>query len=137
MSNVATSRLNIVYDYFKKDIANVLHPKTLLSSYTKKHLDKDKNGKLKRFLIKFLKASDFNIENLEIKEEEITITPEMLKMLQVIPGSEEVKNDVLKKGTITNSELVFVHKTNDGEFSLSEGYESEGTIIITRQDYSY
>lgn len=128
MSNVATSRLNIVYDYFKKDIANVLHPKTLLSSYTKKHLDKDKNGKLKRFLIKFLKASDFNIENLEIKEEEITITPEMLKMLQVIPGSEEVKNDVLKKGTITNSELVFVHKTNDGEFSLSEGYESEGTI---------
>ena len=79
-------------------------------------------------MVKFLKASDFNIENIEIKKEEIAITPEMEKMLQIIPTSEDIKNDVLKKGTIINSELYFIHKTGIGEFSLPEGYESSGTM---------
>ena len=127
-SNVAASRLNIVYEYFTKGISNTLSPNVPFSAYTQKHLDNDKNGELKKFLVKFLKASDFNIENIEIKKEEIAITPEMEKMLQIIPTSEDIKNDVLKKGTIINSELYFIHKTGIGEFSLPEGYESSGTM---------
>lgn len=69
---------------FTKGISNTLSPNVSFSAYTQKHLDNDKNGELKKFLVKFLKASDFNIENIEIKKEEIAITPEMEKMLQII-----------------------------------------------------
>lgn len=128
MSNVGASRLNKVYEYFTGGMANVLYPNMFLSGYAKGHLDNDENGQLKKFLINFLKASDFNIENLELKEEEIVITPEMEKMLQAVSIPEETKNNVLKRGTLTSSELVFIHRTAYGEYSLSEECESSGTL---------
>ncbi|MDR1981567.1 MAG: ATP-binding protein [Tannerellaceae bacterium] len=101
-SNVESSRLNIVYGFFSNYINDVLRPQTLLTKYTKRHLDKDKNNELKRFLIHFLKASDFNISNLALIKEE--------------------------DAPIMNAELVFYHETDNGGFSLSEDLESKGTI---------
>lgn len=59
--NVGKTKLNDVYDYFAKQVKDVLAPGMLLSGYVKRHLDKDKDGNLKKFILNFLKDSDFRI----------------------------------------------------------------------------
>ena len=127
-SNVEKTKLNDVYSYFAKQVKDVLAPGMLLSGYVKSHLDKDENGNLKRFLLNFLKASDFNIEDVTLHEEEELITPELEKLIQGAPIDDKSKNEMLKKGKITNAELTFTHKAGDKLYDLSEEYESSGTI---------
>lgn len=127
-SNVERSKLNDVYDYFAKQVKNVLAPGMLLSGYVKRNLDKDKDGNLKKFILSFLKASDFNIEDVTLHEEEELITPELEQLIQKAPIDDEAKSEMLKKGKITNTELTFTHKAGDGLYELSEEYESNGTM---------
>ena len=67
-SNVERTKLNDVYDYFAKQVKEVLAPGMLLSGYVKSRLDKDESGDLKKFILNFLKASDFNIEDVILRE---------------------------------------------------------------------
>lgn len=127
-SNVEKTKLNDVYSYFAKQVKDVLAPGMLLSGYVKSHLDRDENGDLKRFLLNFLKASDFNIEDVTLHEEEELITPELEKLIQGAPIDDKSKNEMLKRGKITNAELTFTHKAGDKLYNLSEEYESSGTI---------
>lgn len=127
-SNVDMSRLNVVYEFFAKGIKDILHPQVSLTSFAKKHIDDDKDGSLKKFIVDFLKASDFNICNIELREEEHIITPEMEKMIQASPIPDEAKKQMFQKGKITGAELLFSHSTDSGEFVLPEEMESRGTI---------
>jgi len=127
-SNVESSRLNIVYNFFSSSIKDILQPQESLTTLAKKNLNDDKDGSLKKFLVSFLKASDFNINDIELKEEEVLITPKMQKIIEVAPISEEAKKQMLQKGKITNAELVFSHTTDHGDFVLPEEMESRGTI---------
>lgn len=126
--NVGKTKLNDVYDYFAKQVKDVLAPGMLLSGYVKRHLDKDKDGNLKKFILNFLKASDFNIEDVTLHEEEELITPELEQLIQKAPIADDVKSEMLKKGKITNTELTFTHRTENGLYELSEEYESNGTM---------
>lgn len=128
ISNIESSKLNDVYAYFSNHIPDVLEPNMMLSSYVKRKLEQDKDGSLKDFLLKFLKASDFNIKNFELSHEETPITSEMEKIIQVFPLSDDKKDLMMQKGTIMSSNLNFVHSTEDGEHNLPEEYESRGTI---------
>ena len=127
-SNVEKTKLNDVYDYFAKQVKDVLAPGMLLSGYVKRHLDKDKDGNLKKFILNFLKASDFNIEDVTLHEEEELITSELEQLIQKAPIADDVKSEMLKKGKITNTELTFTHRTENGLYELSEEYESNGTM---------
>ena len=127
-SNVEKTKLNDVYDYFGKQVKDVLAPGMLLSGYVKRHLDKDKDGNLKKFILNFLKASDFNIEDVTLHEEEELITPELEQLIQKAPIDDDAKSEMLKKGKITNTELTFTHKAGNGLYELSEEYESNGTM---------
>ncbi len=127
-SNVEKTKLNDVYDYFAKQIKDILPPGILLSGFVKNQLDKDTDGSLKEFVLKFLKASDFNIEDVVLHEEEELITPELERLIQQAPIDEESKAEMLKKGTITNTELSFTHKVGERSYELPEAYESNGTI---------
>lgn len=127
-SNVERTRLNEVYDYFAKQVKDVLAPGVFLSGYVKSQLDKDETGDLKRFAINLLKASDFNIEDVVLHEEEKLITPELEKLIQNVPIDKEAKAEMLRKGKITNAELTFKHKAGDNLYELPEEYESNGTI---------
>lgn len=126
--NVGKTKLNDVYDYFAKQVKDVLAPGMLLSGYVKRHLDKDKDGNLKKFILNFLKASDFNIEDVTLHEEEELITPELEQLIQKAPIADDAKSEMLKKGKITNTELTFTHRTENGLYELSEEYESNGTM---------
>lgn len=127
-SNVERTKLNDVYDYFAKQVKEVLAPGMLLSGYIKSRLDKDKTGDLKKFVLNFLKASDFNIEDVLLHEEEELITPELEQLIQNAPIDKEAKAEMLKKGKITNTELTFKHKAGNKVYDLSEEYESNGTM---------
>ena len=127
-SNVERTKLNDVYDYFAKQVKEVLAPGMLLSGYIKSRLDKDKTGDLKKFVLNFLKASDFNIENVLLHEEEELITPELEQLIQNAPIDKEAKAKMLKNGKITNTELTFKHKAGNKVYDLSEEYESNGTM---------
>ena len=112
-SNVERTKLNDVYDYFAKQVKDVLAPGMLLSEYVKSRLDKDETGDLKKFVLDFLKASDFNIEDVALREEEELITPELEQLVQNAPIDKEAKAEILRKGKITNTELTFMHKVGD------------------------
>ena len=127
-SNVESSRLNVVYEFFAKGVKDILHPQVSLTTFAKTHLDKDADGSLKKFMVDFLKASDFNICDIELKEEEVIIISDMEKMIQAAPIPEEAKKQMFQRGKLTNAELMFSHTTANGEFVFSEEMESRGTI---------
>lgn len=127
-SNVERTKLNDVYDYFAKQVKDVLVPGMLLSGYIKSQLGKDETGDLKKFILNFLRASDFNIEDVILHEEEELITPELEQLIQNAPIDKDAKAEMLRKGKITNMELTFKHKAGDKVYDLSEEYESNGTM---------
>lgn len=127
-SNVERTKLNDVYDYFAKQVREVLEPGMSLSSYVKVRLHKDETGDLKRFILSFLQASDFNIEDVVLHEEEKLITPELEQLIQTSPMDKEAKAEMLQKGKITSRELTFRHKAGNQLYDLSEAYESNGTM---------
>ena len=127
-SNVEKSRLNLVYDFFSKRIAPIMYPQSSLMGFTKRRITKDRDGKLKKFILHFLKASDFNISDIAIHEEEVSITPEMELMIKNTSGMpEKAKEEILKKGTLRSDEMFFVHHTSNGDKELGEELESRGT----------
>ena len=128
-SNVERTKLNDVYDYFAKQVKDVLAPGMLLSGYVKSQLDKDETGDLKKFILNFLKASDFNIEDVVLHEEEELITPELEQLIQNAPIDNEAKAEMLRKGKITNAELTFKHKVGDKLYDLSEEYLGMAVIL--------
>ena len=127
-SNVEKSRLNLVYEFFSQGIAPIMYPQSSLMSFTKRRLMRSKDGRLKRFILHFLKASDFNISDISIHQEEMAITPDMELMIKNTPGMpERAKEEILKKGTLQSDEIFFVHHTSRGDKELYEELESRGT----------
>ena len=127
-SNVEKSRLNLVYEFFSQRIAPIMYPPSSLMGFTKRRITRDKDGRLKKFILHFLKASDFNISDIAIHEEEIGITPEMELMIKNTSGMpEKTKEEILKKGTLHSDEMFFVHHTSNGDKELYEELESRGT----------
>jgi len=127
-SNVERSRLNLVYDFFFNHVNDVLEPRIPLLDYAKRHMEQDKDGKLKNFMKFLLKASDFNISGFDLNKDEIPMTGEMIAAIQTAPFPPEVKTEMLKKGTMMKLEFLFHHKTDKGVFDLNEGLESVGTL---------
>ena len=127
VSNVEKTRLNLVYDFFSSRIAPIMYPQNNLMSFTKRRLNRNKDGRLKRFVLHFLKASDFNIADISIHDEEIVITPEMELIIKNTPMPDIAKEEVLKRGTFHSDEMFFVHHTSNGDKELDEKLESRGT----------
>lgn len=127
-SNVEKSRLNLVYDFFSKGIAPIMYPQSDLMGFTKRRIKSDRDGRLKRFILHFLKASDFNISDISIHEEEVALTPEMEMMIKNTSAMPEMaKEEILRKGTLHSDEMFFVHQTSNGDKELDEELESRGT----------
>ena len=127
-SNVEKSRLNLVYDFFSQRIAPIMYPQSSLMGFTKRRITRDRDGRLKRFILHFLKASDFNISDIAIHEEEVSIAPEMELVIKNTSGMpEKAKEEILKKGTLHSDEMFFVHHTSNGDKELDEELESRGT----------
>lgn len=99
-SNVEKSRLDKVFQYLSKDISDILYPSMSVMEYVKNQLRNSSDNSIKSFLLQVLKASDFNIIDLEISKN----------------STNEVSED-----------LIFRHSGDGGEFYLNEELESAGT----------
>lgn len=127
-SNVEKSRLNLVYDFFSHRIAPIMYPQSSLMGFTKRSISRDRDGRLKKFILHFLKASDFNISDISIHEEEVNITPEMELIIKNTSGiPEKAKEEALKQGTLHSDQMFFLHHTSNGDKELGEELESRGT----------
>lgn len=127
-TNVEKSRLNLVYDFFSQRIAPIMYPQSSLMGFTKRSISRDRDGRLKKFILHFLKASDFNISDISLHEEEINITPEMELIIKNTSGIlEKAKEEALKKGTLHSDQMFFLHHTSNGDKELGEELESRGT----------
>ena len=105
-----------------------MYPQSSLMGFTKRRITRDRDGRLKKFILHFLKASDFNISDIAIHEEEVSITPEMELVIKNTSGMpEKAKEEILKKGTLHSDEMFFVHHTSNGDKELDEELESRGT----------
>ena len=126
-SNAPASKLNDVYEFFFSGLQTLLSPRDSLTYNVKNELRNDKEGKKKRFLLQLLKASDFNIVDMTLNEQEESITPEMEKAINSAPIPEEAKIEMLKRGTIKHDDILFSHTGEEGDYELHEGLESAGT----------
>lgn len=125
-SNVETSRLDKVYEYFSKKMLDMLYPRMSIMDYVKKQLSNDSDNAIKTFLLQILKASDFNIVDFSISKSKEDVSKETEETIKASPIDEKAKIEMLK--SITNREdIIFKHTGDGGEFTLSEDFESAGT----------
>lgn len=129
-SNVERTRLNDVYEYFAYHIREVLTPNIRLSDYVKAHLSTDEHGELKRFLLNFLRASDFNIEDIALHKGDKMFTSELRQLISNASIDDKTKEKILNKGRTTNLELMFTHHAGEKKYTLPEENESNGTIRL-------
>ena len=126
-SNVKTSKMNDVNDFFFAGMQALLSPRDTLSYNVRNELRKDRDGKKKKFLLQMLRASDFNITDMMLDEREDAITPELELVIKGAPIPEEDRIEMLRRGTIKHDEIIFRHAGDGGEYELDEGVESAGT----------
>lgn len=126
-SNATTSKLSDVYGFFLSGMQDVVLPRDTMSFDVKSELRKDQNGEMKQFLLRLLKASDFNIVDMALDQREDVITPVMEMTIKSAPIPEEAKAEMLKRGTIPHSDIIFSHQGEDGNYELNERLESAGT----------
>ncbi|MCH4155798.1 MAG: ATP-binding protein [Muribaculaceae bacterium] len=128
ISNVEKTKLNLVYMMFSEHFAPAMLPTNYLMGFIKKNLKGRKSDKMKKFILRFLKASDFNISDISIHNEEVRISPELEMFIKNAAGmSDKEKEEILQKGTVSNEELYFTHHTVNGDKELDEELESMGT----------
>lgn len=124
--NITTTILNEVLEYFRSNVRNLLDPDVDLKKFAIREMDS--NEETKAFVLELFEKTGFNICNLEIKKEDIEVTPEMRKMIESAPFPDEDKKMLLDKGKLEHTELVFMHKTSTGVHSLDSGFQSKGTL---------
>lgn len=124
--NIANSILNNVLNFFRGIVQNILEPNHSLEDFLIKEIEN--NPDCKKEILTLIEKGGFNICDLDIKHEEIEVTPEMKKMIESAPFSDERKKSILDKGKIENKELILLHKTSTGIYRLNSGVQSRGTM---------
>lgn len=122
-SNVKASRLNVVYHYFKFSIKKLLRPTTSLISYIRQELKNDEDGSLNRFLVNFLKRSDFNIDSFKLQRKIKSIPDDLKEKIASLPQK-------IQEEFLIDENVIFKHKTANGMFDLTEEDESRGTLRL-------
>lgn len=126
-SNIQSSKLNDVYNFFYAGLQMKLSPRDPLTYNVVDELLDDVDGRKKDFFLGILKASDFNIVDLQLVQDETPITPELEMVIRSSPMPEEARAEMLSRGTIKNDYIAFQHTGEGGEYVLREQMESAGT----------
>ena len=125
-SNVPTTRLNDVYDFFCVGMQVIMNPRDYLSFNVKDELWHDNDGMKKRFLLELLKACDYTIVDMTINKDENPVFHEIRKRILEMPISEDEQKEILKNSPEPH-DIIFHHMGEDGEYELDERFESAGT----------
>jgi hypothetical protein len=130
VTNIKSEVLYNVFDWFKKQMLPIIRHNTRLDIWTMNKIEENIN--CKNLIVDLLQNADFNINDLEIKEQTIKVDDNLRKYISDdanIP--EKVKNDILAEETLKSRELLFMHDIINEEkqnlIPLNFDKESEGT----------
>ena len=128
--NLAIPELDEVVNWFKNQFMQVINPYTDLTSFSDSSI-KD-NEKMKLHALQFLKEADFNITNVLFEDRVRKVTDEMLKVLDALPMTDDVRDKIAQDKAWHYDETMFTHRImNEGReesYNLSENNQSQGTL---------
>jgi hypothetical protein len=125
-ANVEKSALDEVFNWFKEDFMQMIQPKTDLFGWTSSRLEKE--NLCKDFVLEVLQKADFNISEIDIKEEEIPIDEELESRISGLDMPEQLKEEILQKKMLKAKDISFQHTTKLMKKNLPRKLESNGTI---------
>lgn len=128
--NLTISELDDVVSWFRNQFMQVINPYTDLTSFSDNSIKESEKMKLQA--LQFLKEADFNIKNVFFKDRVTEVSDEMLKVLDVLPFTDEERVKIKKEKVWHDEETWFTHHVmNEGleeSYSLSENQQSQGTL---------
>lgn len=128
--NLTIPEIDKPHKWFKEQYMSMIDPYTNLTKYSDKHIKED--DVIKQFALEFIKEADFNISNIQFKEENVELPDELLKMVENNTFQVEETAMIMKRKTHSIEKTIFEHKiTKDGndEFhTMSQEHESKGTL---------
>lgn len=95
LSNVEKTRLNLVYEMFSSQIEPTIFPTISPTVFTIDRLTGNHGGLLKKFILHFLKASDFNISDVSVNSD----THQMLFTHHTANGDGMLADELESRGT--------------------------------------
>lgn len=123
--------LDTVCNWADSSIMPIIDPEMSLFEYAKSTIHENKA--VHDYMVEYLKQADFNICGLNTNATNRTL-PETFKNFLMMDEAtpSEVKERLLKEGSLPDIEIQFVHKvkTNDGfrEMIMDENFQSYGTL---------
>lgn len=125
-SNIHSPALDTVVLYFKEALMPLITPSILLRDWSLERLVG--NTQRKQFYVKFLEKADFQIHDLEIKSNRISVDDELLNDLTEQGAPRVLLEQLRKDKHIETKELFFTYKTHQGSYQIIAEDESQGTL---------
>ncbi len=119
-TNVSSIILKEVINWFKNYLHPTIHSNTNLAYQTKRLVAR--NEHFKQFMLEVLKKADFNINDIEIRENE-----KLSRELIYYGSAYDYDDDKIDRLVDQSKETFFIHNTNSGSYELSFNVQSEGT----------
>jgi len=132
--NVALPKIDAARDWMKQSVLETINPDTAMFEFAEFRIQKDE--KLKKSLLEFVKEADFNIIDIKSKIEKQEVPPHILDfMLKSGDLSEEEKERLKEVKAFTRVSTDFEHtvinQRGTETYLLPKENESEGTRRIT------
>ena len=125
-SNINSDELDKVTRYFRETLLPSITPKVLLKNWSLEKLSTDSSRK--DFYVKLLEKADFQISGLEIRNERIDVTENLLRDLASQGAPQTILDKLNQEKKLESKELFFVHATKIGKYQISADDESQGTL---------
>lgn len=130
-SNIAIDPFEKVYDWFRLNLTPIISPHHSLFNFTSDKIDNELISKSK--VVNLLQNADLNIIDLEVIDEEIKINESVRKIIEVLPMTDEVREEMNKKENLVKKNVIFKHELKDKDRSskimeLDKEWESSGTL---------
>ena len=125
-TNISFAVFDSVIKFFSDYIMPEITPNVDLLAWGTKKISSDRSNV--SFYESVLKKADFQITNVDIKEDTIPVTDEMMKLFVENGMPEDIQKKIMEEKKLETENLVFGHKTASGKmFFLDEDDESNGT----------
>jgi AAA15 family ATPase/GTPase len=124
--NMEFPELDGVYNYFKNKMVPLINPKSILRSWSNQKVGKSEDTR--RFALKMVQNADYSIQNIQVENIKQTLTPDLVKKLELTGLSDEEKTTILSENQLAVSVLSFTRGIQNSEaMSFPSDMESAGT----------
>ena len=125
-TNISFSVFDSVIMFFSDYVMPEVNPDVNLSAWGTKKISSDRSDV--SFYESVMRKADFQITNVDIKENTVAVTEEMLKFFDENGMPKAMQDKIREEKHLETENLVFGHKTSSGKTTfIDESEESNGT----------